>query len=695
MDPSTPVSLFMQLARVVFIIFTRTVVEATTTTKAITTTKVSDQAPTTLAFSQASTTQATTTTEVTDQASTTSASAQASTTTQVACDSPWLAIDGGCFRTFQGNVDQATARGVCLSLGGDLAWLDSVAQSIGLKSELGETKAYIGLQRIDGIWKWAHSNQTATFINWGVGDPNLESENCANMYYGDGTWANVDCAKNPSSKGYACRKAMSSTTISAVQSTIAGTSETSSVTTSVFPLAISTAIISTTTISPTMPAATSPYETRMQGNELDVATIEGTLIMTVSNASRFLQEPSIANVMKIAIAEMCEADVSWVHVDKISIANDRNRLLGVAGSGDGEQSDFVMSLDDDVTVEFRVVVPANGDAEYISVTVVAGNFDAISVEETNRIINKLIESNFLGMDYEARVTYKEVQVVSTDLPHSGAAKDDSLASGLLLGLCSVSILIAAIAVCCLWFRIRRKRLLRGVKTSRRSFTISSTDTRSYLFEGAGPMGECSYMELLFPPPVISEECHRQLLQSLSCMMCDGADCTADAFVLYADGHRAQDAKNGGPGIFHAAAVVKAFHVQGLNCILPLPGVLDSDDFLTLLRAQETTRKTLIVVETVDLFNCRRCLEALYVAQDLSFDLKRIRMDGTSDCIELRWPCISECDTRAVDMIKTLESGYFFLPSYPAGPTQVLNDPRSLETIAVQISLQTILQAVVV
>ena len=49
------------------------------------------------------------------------------------------------------------------------------------------------------------TRMSQTYTHFNPGEPNSgTSENCVNMYFDDGTWADVPCSPNPYTSGFIC-----------------------------------------------------------------------------------------------------------------------------------------------------------------------------------------------------------------------------------------------------------------------------------------------------------------------------------------------------------------------------------------------------------------------------------------------------------------------------------------------------------
>jgi hypothetical protein len=94
--------------------------------------------------------------------------------------------------TGSGDINNATARTKCASIGGRLPVIKTSAQNAFIQSKLAGGSCWIGIRRSYNSWLW-DNNAVASYYNWAAYEPNnyQNNEGCAQMY-SNGSWN--DCA---------------------------------------------------------------------------------------------------------------------------------------------------------------------------------------------------------------------------------------------------------------------------------------------------------------------------------------------------------------------------------------------------------------------------------------------------------------------------------------------------------------------
>lgn len=189
----------------------------------------------------------------------------------------------------------------------------------------------------------------------------------------------------------------------------------------------------------------------------------------------------------------------------------------------------------------------------------------------------------------------------------------------------------------------------------------------------------SERELLFPPEVVTQECKDTLLNYVSAMLDYSSPIV---FVCYGVDSNV-DATPAGPGLFFAAALIRALHDHNIRCICSYPEAIEQDTCLQFLIGA-CSCKLFLVIDTEDVYRCRTCLEQIYCAQSNQIDIKRLRFDVQSPGVDDWWCNIPSEDTHGIrkrtDAIQCLCTS----PSIPEPPEIVQRIPDLLQTVAIDI-----------
>ncbi|XP_066304553.1 uncharacterized protein [Branchiostoma lanceolatum] len=117
---------------------------------------------------------------------------------------------GNCYRFYDERLEAwAEARSICLLFGGDLASINSGAETQFLVTQVANKNSdlfWIGLREysFDGLYQWTDGS-AYFFHNWSPGEPNdyMGAEQCVEMQKGDGGWNDRNCGDK---QGFICKR---------------------------------------------------------------------------------------------------------------------------------------------------------------------------------------------------------------------------------------------------------------------------------------------------------------------------------------------------------------------------------------------------------------------------------------------------------------------------------------------------------
>jgi hypothetical protein len=174
------------------------------------------------------------------------------------------------------------------------------------------------------------------------------------------------------------------------------------------------------------------------------------------------------------------------------------------------------------------------------------------------------------------------------------------------------------------------------------------------------------------------------------MVSDIACHNAPVFIMCATGHRELDATGFGPGACYAAAVLKAFHDEGVQCFsgLMIPTGMNWEIFCAQLAGRFTTCKILLVLQTIALYSSKPCLKEIYAAQKSKIEIIPIRFEKDLPQVDKQWPQIKQTDMDGILMLtevtKVLQSREVIDETVPKYPKTMLSDPQELDVLVREV-----------
>ena len=196
------------------------------------------------------------------------------------------------------------------------------------------------------------------------------------------------------------------------------------------------------------------------------------------------------------------------------------------------------------------------------------------------------------------------------------------------------------------------------------------------------------------PPTITAEMTQKVKSSVRSLIPDDTlfeEYYPEVVLSYATGRREQDCPGAGPGMYHAAGLVRILHECGLQCFsgLHVPVGVDWKVFMLRLKGRHANAKVLIVLKTKALYESEPCLKELNCAIERKIPLIPIVFEEGLPGPKKQWSKLT--DQNSEIMIANVQEHLGKINDIP-NPGTLLTAPSTLDEIIKEINKRVAIKA---
>ena len=196
------------------------------------------------------------------------------------------------------------------------------------------------------------------------------------------------------------------------------------------------------------------------------------------------------------------------------------------------------------------------------------------------------------------------------------------------------------------------------------------------------------------PPTITAEMTQKVKSSVRSLIQDDTlfeEYYPEVVLSYATGRREQDCPGAGPGMYHAAGLVRILHECGLQSFsgLHVPVGVDWKVFMLRLKGRHANAKVLIVLKTKALYESEPCLKELNCAIERKIPLIPIVFEEGLPGPKKQWSKLT--DQNSEIMIANVQEHLGKINDIP-NPGTLLTAPSTLDEIIKEINKRVTIKA---
>ena len=201
-------------------------------------------------------------------------------------------------------------------------------------------------------------------------------------------------------------------------------------------------------------------------------------------------------------------------------------------------------------------------------------------------------------------------------------------------------------------------------------------------------------EVFMVPPTITVEMTQEVKSSVRSLIPEDTmfeEYYPEVVLSYATGRREQDCPGAGPGMYHAAGLVKVLHACGLQSFsgLHVPAGVDWKVFMLRLKGRQANAKVLIVLKTKALYESEPCLKELNCAIERKIPLIPIVFEEGLPGPKMQWTKLT--DQNSEIMIANVQEHLGKINDMP-NPGTLLTAPSTLDEIIKEINKRVAIKA---